>query len=219
MFAVERLGRTLRAYVLGLAVPPDVAILLNVDIEVGAAENDDTLDRGVAFDRVVDVLLESDDLAAPVAAVRRDNDAGAAVRDAVLDAFAAEPAKDHAMNSTDARACEHRDGRLRNVRKVNEDTRPFLAAVALEDVCKDADFAVKLLVGEDTPVAGFPFPNDGSLVAARPGEMAVEAIFRDIELCRQQTIWRRAGANQEPLTISSSRAGHRPASPRISRAT
>ena len=138
-----------------------------MDVEIGAAENDDALDGLVAFKRLVDVLLEGDDLAAPIAAVRGDDDTCSAVGEAILDAFAAEAAKDHAMHSADARASEHGNGRLGNVRQVNEHTVAFLASVALEDIREDADFAVKLLIGEDAPFAGFAFPNDGGFVAAR----------------------------------------------------
>jgi hypothetical protein len=153
-----------------------------VDIEIGAAKNDDAFDGGIALDGMVDVLLERDDLATPIPTIGGHDDAGAAVGDAVLDALAAKPAEDHAVDGTDPRAGKHGDGSLGNVRKINEHPRSLLAAIALEDVGEDADFAMQLLVGQNTPVAGFAFPDDRRLVAARTGKMTIEAIFRDIEL-------------------------------------
>ena len=149
----------------------------------------------VALNRLVNVLFEGDDLAASVTTVRGDHDAGTAVCDTVLDAFATEAAENHAVDRTDARAREHRDGCLGNVRKVNEHTRPFLAAVALQDVREDADLAMKLLVGEDTPLAWFALPDNGGFIATRTGEMTVEAVFGDVQLAANETTWQRAAAN------------------------
>ena len=163
-------------------MPPDVATFANVNIEMCPAKNDDALDVFIAFDRVVDVLLERDDLAAPITAVRSDHNAGAAVGDAILDAFAAEATENNAVNRADPRTGEHGDRRLGNVRQVNEHARPFLAAVALEDVREDTDLAMKLLISEHPPIAGLAFPDDGGLVAPRTGEMTIEAILRDVEL-------------------------------------
>ena len=139
--------------------------------------------------------------------------------DAVLDALAAEAAEDHAMHRADARAGEHGDRRLRNHRHVNEDAVAFLAAIALQHIGKQADFAVKLLVGEDAPFAGFAFPDDGGLVAARTGEMPIEAVFADVELAADKPLGERQASNRGPLSISCARAGPRPPSPRISPAT
>ena len=70
MFAVERLCGTVCARVFGLAVPPDVAAFLDVNVEIGAAKNDDALDGLVALECLVDILLERDNLAAPITSVR-----------------------------------------------------------------------------------------------------------------------------------------------------
>ena len=191
MFAVERLGWTVGIHVFGLSVPPDIAAFLNVDVEIGAAEYNNALDRSVVFKGLIDVSLEGDDLAASIATVRSYHDACPAVSETVPYAFAAKAAENHAMHSADAGAREHGNGRLGNVRHVNEHTVALLASIALQDVREDADFAVKLLIGEHAPFAGFAFPDDGGLVAARTGKMAVKAIFANVELAANEPFCKR----------------------------
>jgi len=41
---------------------------------------------------------------------------------------------------------------------------------------------VELLIGEGAALAGFPLPDDGRFIAARPIEMTIEAVFGGIEL-------------------------------------
>ena len=79
MLAFERVGMTIRRDILEFAVPPDVAARLDMDLEVGAAEDDDALNGVVSLEGMVDVLLEGDDLAAAVASVRGDHYLGTAV--------------------------------------------------------------------------------------------------------------------------------------------
>src|SRR5207247_299761 len=55
-------------------------------------------------------------------------------------------------------------------------------AQALEDVGELADLAVQILVGEGTRVARLALPENGGLGAARPVEVAVEAVVTDVEL-------------------------------------
>src|SRR5882724_11235325 len=98
MFAVERLCGAVCAHVFGLAVPPDVAAFLDVDVEIGAAKNDDALDGLVSLECLIDILLERDNLAATIASVRSNHDACSAVGKTVFYAFAAEAAENHAVH-------------------------------------------------------------------------------------------------------------------------
>ena len=145
----------------------------------------------IALERLVDVLLERDDLAAPIATVRGDEHGCSAVGEAVFDAFAAEAAEDDAVHRADARASEHGDGRFGNVRHVNEHAIALLASIALEDIRENADFAVKLLIGEHATVARFAFPDDGRLIAARAGKMTVQAVFGHIEFAAKKPFGKR----------------------------
>src|SRR5579875_726954 len=51
-----------------------------------------------------------------------------------------------------------------------------------------ADFTVQHLISEDTAVARFAFPDNGSLVATRTIEMAIEAIGTDVELAADEPL-------------------------------
>ena len=95
------------------------------------------------------------------------------------------------MHRADAGASEHGNGRLGNVRHVNEHSIALLASIALQDTREDADFAVKLMIGEHAPFAGLAFPNNGGFVAARAGEMPVQAVLGDIELAANEPFGKR----------------------------
>ena len=120
------------------------------------------------MERLVDVLLERNDRSASITAVGRDDRRRAAIGDAIADAIGTESAEDNGVNRADPRAGEHRDRRLRNCRQIDDDAIAFADFVALEDVGKAADFAMQLLIGEDPFVSRLAFPNDGSLISARP---------------------------------------------------
>ena len=63
-----------------------------------------------------------------------------------------------------------------------------LDALALQDVGELAHLAVQHLIRQDAAVAGFAFPDDGGLVAARAGEVAVEAVGADVELAADEPL-------------------------------
>ena len=153
-----------------------------MNLVAGTPKNDHTLDRCPALERFIDVLLERNDAAAPVAAIRRDDGGCAAIRNPIANAIRAEAAKDDGMNRADPRAGEHRDCRLRNGRHINDDAIAFADSVSLQDVGEAADFAMQLLVGQDAFVAWLAFPDDRGLVPAWPLQMTIEAIFRDVQL-------------------------------------
>ena len=130
----------------------------------GAPENDDALDRRFAVQRFIDLSLERNDRAAPIAAIRRDHRDRAAVCDPIANAVRAESAEDDRMHRADPRAGEHGDRRLRNRRHVNDDAIAFADFVSLQDVRELADLAVQLLIRERAFVARFAFPKDRGLV-------------------------------------------------------
>src|ERR1700756_2026024 len=96
------------------------------------------------------------------------------------------------MHRTDSRAGQHGNGRLRNIREINDDPILFFDVVPLEHIRKTADFAMQLLIGEGALVTRFALPNDRSLVPTRPGEMPVQTIFRNVEFAAYEPLgeWR-----------------------------
>src|SRR6266513_1963607 len=85
------------------------------------------------------------------------------------------------MHRADSRAGQHRNRCLGNVRQMNDDAIAFFDVVPFQYIRETADFAMQLLISEGALVAGFAFPNYCGLVPTRPGEMPVQAIFRNVQ--------------------------------------
>src|SRR5450432_203700 len=83
MLAIEGNGRAVGVDIFQLAMPPDVAAFLDVDLVAGPPENDHPPDCRPALERFIDVVLERDDRAAPKTVIRRDDCGRAAIGDAV----------------------------------------------------------------------------------------------------------------------------------------
>ena len=47
---------------------------------------------------------------------------------------------------------------------------------------------MKLLIGERTFIAGFAFPDNRGLVPARPSQMPIQAIFRNVEFAANEPL-------------------------------
>ena len=118
--------------------------------------------------RLVDVLLERNGLAAAPAFVGRDDDLAVAIVDAAGDRFRREAAEDHRMHRADARAGQHRHRRVGHHRHVDGDAVALLDALRLEHIGEAADPLVQLRVGDLGVGAGrVALPDDRRLVAAR----------------------------------------------------
>jgi hypothetical protein len=132
------------------------------------------------FESLVDVGLELDDLAAPPAAVRGDDETGLAVVDAVLERLRTETAEHDRVHGADARAREHGDDRLGNHRHVDRDAITGHDAHVFENMGEPADVKMQLLISDGADIARLAFKNERGLVFAGGSEVAVEAIFRNI---------------------------------------
>ncbi len=163
-----------------------VAALLDAQREVAALHDDDVLDGRRVLDGVVGVVLEGDDLAAPVAAVGGDEDLGLGVVDAVAQGLGAEAAEDDRVDGADAGAGQHGDDGLRHHRHVDGDAVALLDAEALQGVGEQVDLAVEVPVGEHAPVAGLALPDDGGLVALAGLDVAVAAVVAGVDLAADE---------------------------------
>ena len=85
------------------------------------------------------------------------------------------------MYCTDSRTSQHGDRRLGYVWHINDDAVAFFDFVPFQHIREAADFAMQLLISECALVARFAFPNYCGLVPTRPGEMPVQAIFRNVQ--------------------------------------
>ena len=86
------------------------------------------------------------------------------------------------MDGADACAGEHRYDELRDHRQVDGDPVPFLDPELFQGVGKAAHLEVKLLVAEYPGRVVLALPDEGGLVLAPSGQVAVEAVVRDVEL-------------------------------------
>ena len=134
------------------------------------------------FERGVDVALERDRLAAAHAFVGGDDRAGVAIGDAAGEAFGREAAEHHRMDRADARAGEHRRRRFGDHRHVDHHPVAALDAALLEQVREAAGLFVQLAVGDLAALAGLVGFEDQRGAVAMLGEVAVEAIDREVEL-------------------------------------
>ena len=104
-----------------------------------------------------------------------------AVLDAAGERVRREAAEHHRMDRADARAGEHRVGRLRDHRQVDGDAVALLDVAVAQHVGEAADLVVQLPIGDLLRlVRVVAFPDDRDLVAAL-GEMAVDAVVGDVE--------------------------------------
>ena len=134
MLAVELRGLAFRALRGNQLVPPHVASLAHLDLVADALEHQHFLDRRALLQRVIDILLELDNLPATPSAVGGDTDFRFGVVDPIGQRLRREAAEDHRMNRADSRARQHRDRRLRHQRHVDRDAVAVLDAEALERV-------------------------------------------------------------------------------------
>ena len=147
----------------------------------GVAHDQHLVDALGLGERLVGVLLERHRPAAAQAFVGGDDELRIGVLDAAAEAVGREAAEHDRMHRADARAGEHRVGRLGDHRQVDGDAVALLDAVRLQHVGELADALVQLPVG-DLLVAGrvIALPDDRDLVAAL-GEVAVDAVGADVE--------------------------------------
>src|SRR5437868_6813725 len=57
----------------------------------------------------------------------------------------------------------------------------YFDMVPLQNICKFADFAMRLMVGQRSLFSWLSFPDQGSLVSPRTAEMPIKAVLRDVQ--------------------------------------
>ena len=175
MLCLDPLGFVLGYLRVHDVVPPQVATVGPRGVLAGALDRQHVLDRlarpgggglAVAAERLVHEGLQGEVGAAPVAAVGRDDELGLGVVDALAQALRAEAAEDDRVNRADARAGEHRDDGLGDLRQVDRDAVALADAEALQPVGGLLDALEHVGVGEGLGVAGLALEMEGDAVAA-----------------------------------------------------
>ncbi|MCY1530879.1 hypothetical protein D9M68_660860 [compost metagenome] len=163
-------------------VVPEVAALQPVDLALGTLDHHHRRDVRAVVQRLVDVLLQRNVLAAANAFVGGDHGAAVGIEDAVTQGVRGEAAEYHRMHGADTRAGEHGVGRFGNHRHVDAHAVALFHATALEHVGQAGDMAVQLAIGDLRGFAGVvAFPDDGDLLAALL-QVAVDAVVGDVQL-------------------------------------
>ncbi len=144
---------------------------------------------------------------------------GFQILNAGLERFGGEAAEDHAVGDAEARAGQQRDGQFGHHAHVDDGAVAGLEAAGFQDVGEAADQAVQFLVGDHALIAGLAFPEDGDLVLARGGEVAVEAVVGGVDLAAGEPL----GEGRVPFEdvgplLKPVRAPARPVRPRTPRA-
>ena len=166
-------------------VPPGVASVVPADLLVGAPDDEHAFDRaGLAElgEGVVDRGLQGRRLAPPVAAVGRDDQLGAEVRDPAGERVGREPAEHDGVRCPDARAGEHRHHRLGDHRQVDRDPVAGPDAERLERVRGPADLVLELGVGDVATVAGLAHEVNRDLVPQPALNVPVDAVVGHVQL-------------------------------------
>ena len=181
VFRVHRLRLAIGRKLVAHGGVADVAALLHRHVGSGPGDDDHGLDVAV-LERLVDVALQRNVLAAADAFVRGDDRAGVAVGDAAGEALRREAAEDDGVDRTDARAGEHCGRRFRDHRHVDHDPAAAMDAALLQQVREAAGFLVQLAIGVAMAVPRLVGLEDDGRPVAMLLEVSVEAIDGQVQL-------------------------------------
>ena len=101
------------------AMIPTIASFFDTQGEIAALDDHDVFDARRILDGIVRIVLQGNNLAATITAVRGDEHLGAGIVNAVAQRLGTESAKDNGVYRADARARKHGDHCFRNHRQVD----------------------------------------------------------------------------------------------------
>ncbi len=168
-------------------MPPHVAAFSHGDggqvlRRRGAVDDQDVLDRVVAGDGGVRVVLDGHGNTATELAVRGHQQLGARVLDAELQGLSGKAAENERVDGADPGYRKRNDDGLGDDREVDDHAVAPGDAQGQQCVGRFGDFALQLCVGDGAAVAGLALEVEGHLVAAAIGYVAVHAVVGDVEL-------------------------------------
>jgi hypothetical protein len=182
LLAVDRHRGAVRRRVGHQLVPPEVPVRVHLDRRAAAVDHHDVLDAGRApGEGRVDVDLERARHPPAVAGIGGDDQTGIGVLAPVDDGVGREPAEDHRMGHADPGAGQHGDGQLRDHRHVDGDPVAALQPEAEQHVGEAGDVVEQVGVGDRPRVPRLALPMERDPVAEPGGDMAVEAVLRDVQ--------------------------------------
>ncbi len=180
LFRGQRGGRAVGAHALHRVVPPEIAPRAHRDRLAGAANDDAAFDGGSAFQGGIDIGLQRQFLAAPIATIGRDAQFGPAIVDPITQRIGRESAEDDGVRGPHPGARQHRHHRLRDHGHVDRDAIASHDALREENVREPTNLGMELAVRHPQRIAGLALPDHRRLVAAR-GQVPVQAVDRHVQ--------------------------------------
>ena len=194
VLGVEGFGFVMSRRLVDGVLPPHVATFdpVQIGIVIGTTHDEDLLDglRGVVAgaECFVDGGLERCGLAAAELAVGGDDEFGLGVVDAGAQRACGEPGEHDRVGQAEACAREHRDERLGDHRHVDGHAVAGDQADRGEVVGSLGHLVLELAVGEVTRIAGLADPVDRDAVALARGDVAVDAVDRNVEFASDEPL-------------------------------
>src|SRR5262249_30002416 len=155
---------------------------LHGDVGAGTAIDDNVLHTRAFGERFIDGGLKLNFLSAAEASVGGDDERRAEILDACLQGFGRESAEDYAVDDAEPRTSEHRNRQLGDHGHVENGAVAFFVASRLQNA-GEADYkAMQFLIGDESLVARFAFPENRDFVLACGGEVPIQAVIGNVRL-------------------------------------
>ena len=163
-------------------MPPLIATGNHLHVLLGALHHKHTGHRGAGAigQRRIHRGLERHRLVLAEAAISGDHRFHFAVIETVPQGFCGKATEHHRMGSTNARASEHGDRRLRHHRHIERHKITLANAHGLEAIGGFADLGMQFLVGEPAHIPRLSFPDQRCFLSLWPIEMTVQAVVGEV---------------------------------------
>ena len=186
LFGGHRIGRALGRLTWYELVPPVVATSLHRCCAGGAwlatLVDQNARDGWAALERLVGDRLQLKEVSLAVATVSGDQHLRGGVVDPVGERIRGETAEDHAVCCAEAGAGEHGDCDFRDHRHVDGNAVALGHAERLQRVRGLLHLAQQVVVGNGAAVTWLADPVEGHLIATTGGNVAIDAVLRNVEL-------------------------------------
>jgi hypothetical protein len=179
-------------------VPPQITAGNHVDISACAAVDENVADIGALLQGIIDNLLGTNELAASLALVRGDDEAGLGINDTVAESVGGEASEDNGVDGADTHTGQDSNNGFGDHGHVDGDGVTLLDAGLLEDPSNLGNVAKKLAVSYVAAIVDLVgLVDDGDAVGVLES-MAVDGVITSVQL-----------ALNKPLDVALSEAAGR----------
>ena len=134
------------------------------------------------------------DVIAATGPIRGNDQLGLGIVISICDGIGTETAKNDRMSGANASAGQHGNRQFRDHRHIKCHAIAGCHAQFLQNVGELADFAMKILVSQDSAVSRFTFPDNGRFVFSPSGQVPIQAVVAGIDLSTDKPLGFRHGA-------------------------